>query len=99
MFLCAGYIAESCVLNASFVLPGNGGGNRLVTPTFERALNGTTVRQVLTLAQDTLTKEVPIREVFFAHCLPLPRPPLPRPPLPRPPLPRIPLPRPPLRFE
>jgi hypothetical protein len=64
MFLCAGYIAESCVLNASFVLPGNSGGNQLVTPTFERALNGTTVRQVLAMAQDTLIKEVPIREVF-----------------------------------
>jgi len=55
----AGYIAESCVLNASFVLPGGAGGaKRLVTPTFERALNGTTVRQILAMAENTLVKEV-----------------------------------------
>lgn len=54
----AGYIAESCVLNASFVLPGKGGAKQLVTPTFERALNGTTVRQILGMAESMLIKEV-----------------------------------------
>ena len=108
-----GCIAESCVLNATFILPTPSGGaypfflkkkstppssspfllvvcvhfcfvfnfnkfqrhlhpphslsppffggkkaRKLVTPTFERALNGTTVRQVLHLIADTLIKQV-----------------------------------------
>lgn len=51
-----GWIAESCVLNASFVLPDETGQKRLVTPTFERALNGTTVRQVLAMAHGLVDK-------------------------------------------
>ena len=45
-----GCIAESCVLNASFVIVSPDSTKTLVTPTFERALNGTTVRQIMALS-------------------------------------------------
>ncbi|EKX40229.1 hypothetical protein GUITHDRAFT_75808 [Guillardia theta CCMP2712] len=53
-----GFIAESCVLNVSFVLPDK----TLVTPTFARALNGTTVRKCLEFAEPKLIAEGLIKE-------------------------------------
>eukprot|EP00960_Hanusia_phi_P067485 766640-Hanusia_phi.AAC.5 len=53
-----GFIAESCVLNVSFVLPDK----TLVTPTFDHALNGTTVRKCLELARASLIGDGLIRD-------------------------------------
>ncbi len=54
-----GYLAEACVLNATFVTPHGD----LVTPPFDGILSGTTVRRVLQLAESHLVPEGLIRSV------------------------------------
>jgi 4-amino-4-deoxychorismate lyase len=52
-----GYLAEACVLNASFVTDEGD----LVTPPFDGILSGTTVRRILQLAEEVLIPEGLVR--------------------------------------